>query len=91
MSISVLVPNPVPSCDNKGRIAQRDLQALDTLDYVGLTEDFDASVREVFARIGLPEPEAVVVRNARDAFDDEGAPQIKENCGRILRVGQRAL
>ncbi len=64
--------------ENKARIMQRALQALKTLDYVGLTEDFDESVREIFARIGLPEPRDVVVRNARNAFDDEVSSEIRD-------------
>jgi hypothetical protein len=62
--------------ENKAEVMRRALASLKMMDYVGLTEDFDDSVREIFARIGLPEPGDVVVRNARNAFDDEAAPEI---------------
>jgi hypothetical protein len=71
---------------NKGRILERALHSLKSLDYVGLTEDFDVSVREIFARIGLPEPGDVVVLNAREAFDDERDPRIGEVAKHFLEL-----
>jgi hypothetical protein len=72
--------------DNKARIAKGAFRALKDLDYVGLTEDFDASVREIFARIGFPEPDKVVVRNARSAFDDEGNPELAQIAAEFLEL-----
>jgi hypothetical protein len=71
---------------NKARIAERAMQSLKSLDYVGLTEDFDTSVHEIFARIGLPEPGNVVVRNVREAFDDERDPQLQELATAFLEL-----
>ena len=64
--------------DSKAKILEAALQTLRTLDYVGLTEDFENSVREIFARIGLPEPGDVVVRNARPPIEDESDPRLPE-------------
>lgn len=72
--------------NNKARILAGAMTSLKSLDYVGLTEDFDLSVREVFARIGLPEPGDVVVRNARDAFDDEGDALLEETAAPFLEL-----
>ena len=70
---------------NKARIARNALQSLKALDYVGLTEDLDNSVQEIFARIGLPEPK-VVIRNVSKAFDDEDDPRIEEAAQEFLEL-----
>lgn len=73
---------------NRAKIMRRALGSLKAMDYVGLTEDFDQSVMEVFARIGLPEPRDVVVRNARSAFSDEADPEIGDIAREFLAWDQ---
>ena len=71
---------------NEAAIMRQARQSLAALDYVGLTETFDQSACEVFARIGLPEPGAVPVRNARKPFADEADPGLRDFAAPLLRL-----
>lgn len=71
---------------NRSEILARAMAALDTLDYVGLTEELDASVCEIFARIGLPEPGRVVRRNVREPFEDEDDPDLPVIAAEFLEL-----
>lgn len=56
---------------NRYSIVKDALTTLRSLDYVGIYEDFDHSVREVFARLRLPEPEIIPRLNERAHYPDE--------------------
>lgn len=73
---------------NEGDILRRALKAMRGLDYVGLTEDLEAGVYELFARIGLPEPGLVVHRNVRAAFPDEAEPDLRALATGFLALDQ---
>ncbi len=51
---------------------------LRSLDYVGIYEDFEDSTRELFLRLGLPEPPVIPRLNARERFPDEDDEGLKE-------------
>ncbi len=51
---------------------------LRSLDYVGISEDFEDSTRELFLRLGLPEPLVIPRLNARERFPDEDDEGLKE-------------
>lgn len=69
---------------NRSNIITRAKTSLRRLGFIGLMEEFDASAREVFARIGLPEPGEVLVRNARASFPDEDEPEIRSAAASFL-------
>jgi hypothetical protein len=56
---------------NRYAILKNALQTLRSLDYVGISEDFDNSARELFERLGLPAPSFIPHVNARAHYADE--------------------
>ena len=56
---------------NRSNILKTALSNLHSLDFVGLNEEFEVSVREIFTRIGLPAPEFALHYNPRAAHPDE--------------------
>ncbi len=63
---------------NRYTLLKEALAALRSLDYVGLYEDFETSTREVFARLGLPDPPLIPHLNARAHFPDEDDPALAD-------------
>jgi hypothetical protein len=70
--------------DKSGEIEKRALKSLAALDYVGLTEDLNNSIRDIFDRIGLPPPVDISVINARTAFEDEKDRELKDYAEQLL-------
>lgn len=69
---------------NRDNILREALTTLRSLDYVGIFEDFDDSVREVFTRIGLPEPETTLHLNPRAPYKDEQAENLRKKAAPFL-------
>ena len=63
---------------NRYVILKKAIETLRSFDYVGISEDFDNSTCEVFARLGLPAPPFVPHINARDHYPDEDDEGLKE-------------
>ena len=59
---------------------------LRSLDYVGVQERFEESTREIFARLGLPEPGIVPRLNARDGYPDENDAHVAKFAAPFLEL-----
>jgi hypothetical protein len=73
---------------NRSNILKNAITTLRSLDYVGLNEDFEISVREVFTRLGLPEPEFTMHLNARAAYQDEKNQGLKDKAAPFIDLDQ---
>ena len=61
---------------NRDKILERAIQTLDNLDYIGICEDFDNSVRELFESLRLPLSDVVPHFNQRERYPDEADPEL---------------
>ena len=59
---------------NRDKTLERAIQTLDNLDYIGICEDFDNSVRELFEILRLPLSDVVPHFNQRERYPDEADP-----------------
>ncbi len=74
--------------DNAEKLLATAVARLRTLNFVGIYEDFDSETHELFARLGLPRPDAIPRLNARSAYADEADPELRAAAKPFLALDQ---
>jgi hypothetical protein len=71
---------------HKSNISKIAKQSVQKLDFIGLTETFDQSTFELFARIGLPAPGEIQILNARSSYADENDDTLRQSSAHLLEL-----